>query len=204
MSDELIEKIQKLIELKKGDPGRLEHILNSIKQRKSLFSSDQKYLDNLIETHLSKESKVEVPLSSKEEKIETNQPEENLDKVQELQKMVEDLEEKVEKSDLKDSWKQQNYKSMGVTVLLSLVVGFFLLGIGHFYVGKKKNGIAWLVGGLVVSIPGVFFYFLTGGAFGAGVLVGIIYFILWIVQILSSASYCKQWNRAVSQGVVPW
>ena len=117
MSEELINKIQKLIELKKGDPGRLEHILNSIKQGKSLFSSDQRYLDNLIETHLSKESKVEVLLSSKEKKIETNQPEENLDKVQELQKMVKDLKEKVVKSDLKDSWKQQNYKSKEKSIL---------------------------------------------------------------------------------------
>jgi len=204
LSDELLEKIQSLISAGMGDLGRLNHILKSIKEGKILFPSDQKYLDNLIETYLTRESKVEVPLSPKEKKIETNQPKENPDKVQELQKMVKDLEEKVEKSDLKDSWKQQNYKSMGVTVLLSLVVGIFLLGIGHFYVGKKKNGIAWLVGGLVVSIPGVFFYFFTGGTFGLGLVVGIIYFLLWIAQILSSASYCKQWNRAVSKGVVPW
>jgi len=69
---------------------------------------------------------------------------------------------------------------------------------------QKKNGVAWLLGGIVVSIPGLSFYFLTGGAWGAGVFIGIIYFILWIVQILSSAGYCKQWNRAVAEGVIPW
>ena len=112
MSDELIEKIQSLISAGMGDLGRLDHILKSIKEEKILFSSDQKYLDSLIEKYLTRESKVEVPLSSKEKKIETNQPEENLDKVQELQKRIKNLEEKVAKSDLKDSWKQQNYKSM--------------------------------------------------------------------------------------------
>lgn len=204
MSEELINKIQKLIELKKGDPGRLEHILNSIKQGKSLFSSDQRYLDSLIETHLSKESKSEVIPSLEKEKILTNQPQEKHEEVDELRKKIMDLEEKVEKKDVADVWKQEHYKSMGVTVLLALGVGIVLLGIGHFYVGKKKSGIAWLIGGLAVSLPGISFYFLTGSEFGAGVLVGFIYFILWIVQILSSASYCKQWNRAIAEGVIPW
>ena len=204
MSEELINKIQKLIELNKGDSGRLEHILNSIKHGKSLFSSDQRYLDNLIATHLPNESKSEVKPTLEKEKTLTSQSQEKHDEVDELRKKLSDLEEKVEKKDVADSWKQEHYKSMGVTVLLAAGVGIFLLGIGHFYVGKKKNGVAWLLGGIVVAIPGLSFYFLTGGAWGAGVFIGIIYFILWIVQILSSASYCKQWNRAVAEGVIPW
>ena len=75
--------------------------------------------------------------------------------VDELRKKIHDLENKVETKNVEDSWKQEKYKSMGVTVLLSLLVGIVLLGIGHFYVKKKKSGIVWLVGGLAVAIIGL-------------------------------------------------
>lgn len=202
MSDERIEKIQSLISAGSGDLGRLNHILKSIKEGKILFSSDQKYLDNLIEKHLTRESKVEVPLSSKEKKIETNQPEENLDKVQELQKKVKALEEKVEKKDISDSWKQEHYKSLGITAVVAFLGGFILLGLGHFYVGKKRSGIGWLIGGIILAIVGGGAYLLGGDIAGLGF--GGLYLALNIIQTLHAVDYSKQWNMAVSQGIIPW
>lgn len=48
MSEELLDSISKLIQEKKGDTGRLNHILESLKKGKQIYNSDQKYLQSLI------------------------------------------------------------------------------------------------------------------------------------------------------------
>ncbi len=71
--------------------------------------------------------------------------------------------------------------------------------------GKEQSQRFSVSAGSIIEFQkNLFFYFLTGGAWGAGVFIVIIYVILWIIQILSAASYCKQWNRAVAEGVIPW
>ena len=192
MSEEFIKKIEDLISNGKGDKPRLEHILNSIKKGKTLFSSDQKYLETIIEEHVSKESKSEIQTDSDKKPTE----------VEELQKKVKDLEQKVEKKDISDSWKQDHYKSLGLAAGLAFLIGFVLFGMGHFYAGKKKSGFGWLIGGIILGVVSIFAY-ATGGVI-AGYAFGGLYLILNIVQTINAVNYCKEWNLAVSQKIIPW
>ena len=45
---ETIDEIQYLVETSNGDTGRLTHILESIKNKKRLYQSDQDYLENKL------------------------------------------------------------------------------------------------------------------------------------------------------------
>ena len=57
MEDELIENVMYLIDSKKGDVGRLNYILSSLQDGKSLYNSDKKYLNSLISTYMSSSKK---------------------------------------------------------------------------------------------------------------------------------------------------
>jgi len=61
---ETIDEIQYLVETSNGDTGRLTHILESIKNKKRLYQSDQDYLENKLGTSFSLEEK-EKPLENK-------------------------------------------------------------------------------------------------------------------------------------------
>lgn len=61
MTDELIEHVIFLIDSKKGDLGRLNYILNSLQDGKSLYVSDRKYLEALISTHIGSSKKRSEP-----------------------------------------------------------------------------------------------------------------------------------------------
>ncbi|HMK32347.1 MAG TPA: hypothetical protein VK431_01845 [Nitrosopumilaceae archaeon] len=52
MSDDLINSIKQLILIGKGDPGRLEYILEMLTKDRILPLSDQKYLENIIPLYL--------------------------------------------------------------------------------------------------------------------------------------------------------
>ena len=52
MSDDLINSVKQLIQLGKGDPGRLEYILDMLTTGRVLPISDQKYLQNIIPLHI--------------------------------------------------------------------------------------------------------------------------------------------------------
>jgi len=52
MSDDLINSVKQLIHLGKGDPGRLEYILDMLTTGRILPFSDQKYLQNIIPLYL--------------------------------------------------------------------------------------------------------------------------------------------------------
>ncbi|MDR3783151.1 MAG: hypothetical protein P4K92_07625 [Candidatus Nitrosotalea sp.] len=56
MSDNLLEAIQHLMDSGIGDFQRLEHILDSIKAGKKIYSSDQRYLTALISQNIKNES----------------------------------------------------------------------------------------------------------------------------------------------------
>ena len=52
MSDDLIDSVKRLMQLGKGDPGRLEYILDMLTTGRMLPFSDQKYLQNIIPLYL--------------------------------------------------------------------------------------------------------------------------------------------------------
>jgi len=52
LSTKFEDSIQSLIDNRKGDAGRLEHIIQAIKQGKRLYDSDKKYVESLLDTRL--------------------------------------------------------------------------------------------------------------------------------------------------------
>jgi signal peptidase I len=73
MSENLLESIQRLMDSGIGDFQRLEHIMNSIKAGKKIYSSDQRYLETLISKNISNE-----PISRLFEEVKsTSKPSQN-------------------------------------------------------------------------------------------------------------------------------
>ena len=70
MSSNLIRSVLYLIESKKGDVGRLNYILNTLQDGKSLFTSDKKYLDTLISTYIDSAKRREIGISTGNDPIE--------------------------------------------------------------------------------------------------------------------------------------
>jgi len=65
MNEETVKSIDELLNSNVGDKGRLEHIKNFIQQGKTLYNSDKKYLDSLLDQEpKSIESKSEKTFSS--------------------------------------------------------------------------------------------------------------------------------------------
>jgi len=58
---ETIDEIQYLVETSNGDTGRLTHILESIKNKKKLYQSDQNYLENKLGVSFSLKEKEKPP-----------------------------------------------------------------------------------------------------------------------------------------------
>ncbi|MGI0057593.1 MAG: hypothetical protein ACREAK_09520 [Nitrosarchaeum sp.] len=198
MTDELIKKIQSLLELGKGDQGRLEHILSSIKQGKSLFSSDQTYLDNLIEKYLFDKSDSSVPTTEPvKDKISTYQSEKKQETKESEKTEVEQLREevyKMQKHQIITQELREVKKDINTVTLAAILGGLFgINGIGHFILGKTGAGIAYLVGGIaamgILAIP-------TGG-YGA--------LLAWIIFLISSTisarAACKEWNEYVEENL---
>ena len=59
-----IENVQSLIDSGNGDPGRLYHILECLKNNKTLYHSDQNYLEKKLESSFSLEDKPEPATGS--------------------------------------------------------------------------------------------------------------------------------------------
>ena len=64
-----IEKVENLINTEKGDPGRLYHIQEFLKNGKSLYNSDKIYLENMLNSSFSVEEHMENPLLSKTQEL---------------------------------------------------------------------------------------------------------------------------------------
>jgi len=205
LSEELIKKIQSLLELGKGDPDRLQHILNSVQQGKTLFLSDQKYLDSLIEKQLEK------PSSSEKNSDEV---------VAELRKRITDLEEKVSEQSttknksedqgeieelrrdlnhqktLKELQRQSEFwkKDMSSVTLAAVIGGIFgINGLGHFMIGKNGSGVGYLIGGIVLmALLGI-----PSGGWGA--------LLPWIIFLLASTmsvrNLCRDWNEYIDENL---
>ncbi|MGH9909363.1 MAG: hypothetical protein ACRD32_01855, partial [Nitrososphaerales archaeon] len=145
MSYDLIKSVQHLIELQKGDVGRLEYILDTLKERKYLYLSDQKYLENLLQEAQNEEREKDETIHNNvvinELKNEIRNLREKLDKI-ETEKINPNKETKV--GDQKREKITQ--KNEVVTLALSIVLGLVSLsGVGHMYLGKYAKGIGILV-----------------------------------------------------------
>jgi hypothetical protein len=82
MAEELIDHVVYLIESKKGDPGRLNYILNTLQDGKLLYNSDKKYLDSLISTYMGTKKKFGEQKSVEELKSELARVKERLANVE--------------------------------------------------------------------------------------------------------------------------
>lgn len=205
MEEGLEKVVQRIIESGKGDTDRLNHILNTIRKKKPLFMSDQKYLNSLLSS-IQSNTKIQ----------ETIQNENNLD----LKEEVKQLKEKIEKISKEQSSiyvstaKLRQYKSVGITTVLSIILGLIgIWGMGHFYIGEKRRGIAFLVTGLfliiwmIVLIAG-FTYWTDGNIetpeqfitiLAVELVLGIPFTVLYVIQIISAIRSCKKHNRLLDQ-----
>ena len=68
MSEDLIKKVQKLIDSGKGDSNRLHEIFDVLKHGTPLYMSDYKYVESLIKTLEEQEQKSETEVKSKKNK----------------------------------------------------------------------------------------------------------------------------------------
>lgn len=146
------------------------------------------------------------------------------DELGKAEEKIEKMEEKIEEQEKMTS-SFRHYKSEGITLVLSIVLGLMgLMGIGHIYVGKVKRGIIILIGGLfiwvIVFIPIGFLSVLDesqelseeeimtqllGPMMGALIIGGIAGFALFIWQILNARSLCKDYNLyCEKKGEPPW
>ena len=87
------------------------------------------------------------------------------------------------------------WKSMGITMVLTVVLGIFGLGgIGHLYLGKIIKGIVLLIVGIILAIIG----WLT--IFGL-----IILLIFALCVVYDAYRLCKRYNNDLEQtGRPPW
>ena len=88
------------------------------------------------------------------------------------------------------------WKSMGVTIVLTVVLGIFGLGgIGHIYLGKIIKGIVILIVGIIIAVIAV----VTGGI---GLII-LIPYAIWVVY--DSWKLCKYYNNYLEEtGRAPW
>ena len=80
MVDELIDYVIHLIDAKKGDTGRLSYILSTLQDGKTIYNSDKKYLDSLIETYIGSSKKTGEQKSVEELKAELDRVNKRLEK----------------------------------------------------------------------------------------------------------------------------
>jgi len=122
------------------------------------------------------------------------------EKLKNAEKKIEKLEERSNKEEERD-YKQLLYKSEGTTLVLSIVLGLLgINGVGHIYVGKIGKGVAILIGSIILYSIGIATVF-----FGVGIILLIIYFVVFIWQIIDSRNLCQQYNEHVrTTGNKPW
>ena len=88
------------------------------------------------------------------------------------------------------------WKSMGVTMVLTVVLGFFGLGgIGHLYLGK-------IIKGIVLCIVGIILLIITIFTMGMGIF-ALIPFAIFVIY--DAYRLCKRYNNDLEQtGRPPW
>jgi len=94
-----------------------------------------------------------------------------------------------------------SYKSEGTTLVLAIILGILgINGVGHLYVSKVGKGVGILIGSLILLAVGLVTLF-----FGVGIILLIIYFIIFIWQIIDSRKLCQEYNNyLLNNGRPPW
>ena len=190
----LLDKIQMLIDLKAGDVGRLEHIKQTIILGNQLYNSDKIYLDNILQ----KNSLTDSQIPSDSFTAESKKPEITKSELQPEAKTGENISYKTSNQmPLKDR------KGLRLTTILA----FLIMGVGHIYVGETKRGIILLVIGMVLGTLSSGLaaigelmeeeYLIGSGAYfllGIAAALGLALIVLWIWQIFNARTACRKYN----------
>ena len=94
------------------------------------------------------------------------------------------------------------YKSSGTTNLLSILCSLLILtsGVGHLYLGQIGKGIGLMIGGWILLGVGI-----VTIMFGVGIIILIVWFVLWIYSMIDANKQCQIYNQFVSQNArAPW
>ena len=127
------ELVKRLIADGKGDTARLEHILSTLQRGVSLYTSDQEYVEKLLEEikKSEKPQSVEEPIKT-ETKVETKQsPPRQLTEIEELRKEVHQLQD--QNHTIEKHLKNQGMKKGSMARALGRGIGdvfLFLFGLG--------------------------------------------------------------------------
>jgi len=225
MDEGLLNKIQELIEKGVGDIPRLEDIKERLEAGKKLYQSDQDYINEILSKYglveTADKPKEETSKSSSEDKTVSELKKElgtTTEKIEEMEKKIEIQEKKTDSV--------MHYKSEGITLVLSIVVGLLgIMGVGHIYLGRVRRGVIILIIGMT-AMGGVFIPFVMLGMLGgleeepadptammavmggfavAFIPWGIGMLVLFIWQILNARKLCKQYNEYFEEhGKPPW
>ncbi|MEE9339592.1 MAG: hypothetical protein V3U87_16075 [Methylococcaceae bacterium] len=151
--DTILEKeIQNLIDNKKGDTGRLEFILSSIKEDKEIYNTDQKFLISLLEKH-SYDENILDHLHFFNQK--------NMPKKETVTTFADNIQESETNQDVIYNQKSKTPKNKINATILAVVLGIFGLGgIGHIYIGKIAKGFGILISMITISLVNVISFFL--------------------------------------------
>lgn len=225
-----LDDVNELLNLGKGDQGRLEHIKTTLESNKTLFESDKAYLQQLVDENISKKTESTIHTSKNDtnkefcgkcgteisdksnsfcskcgsprnvhaeaycgkcgQKIHNNTPCPNCQNYSPRQSRLQ---------------RPVEWKSESTTLVLSIILGLLgIQGVGHFYVGKIGKGVAYLIGSLVVLIIGIGLT-ITGIGAVVGIPLLIVYFVMFLFQILDSRKLCRYYNDYLEENnKAPW
>ena len=90
-----------------------------------------------------------------------------------------------------DNYRRTRTKNEGTALVLSLILGLLgIMGVGHIYIRKIGQGIGLLILGFVLVIVGAATLYWSGW----GVILLIVYFILFVWQVINARDLCKKYN----------
>jgi hypothetical protein len=171
------ELVKRLIADGKGDTARLEHILSTVQRGVSLYTSDQEYVEKLLEEIKKSENPqpTEEPIKIETKVESTQQPEKQLTEIEELRKEIHKLQDQnhtIEKH-LKNQWGQKMRKANAVGGVVLMAIGImmvvgggasvldqFCIGQSTGYGGTCRSDMMGFIAGAVVfwigMIPTIF------------------------------------------------
>lgn len=119
MSDELVKSVQDFIDSGKGDRGKLEYILEALKEGKSLYSSDQKYLEELLQ-------------SKEKESPEEPRNEQNTLRINEIE------DRKIENTSQQVKSRNNAKKTIGIGIGISVAIIMIYFGLNLYAINNLQ------------------------------------------------------------------
>ena len=224
MSYDVIRSVRQLIESGIGDVARLAYILDRLENGKYLYLSDQRYLENVINTnqdishkHASTESHAIGNLESELRDINVRLEKILHNKTTNEKEIIDG--EVTPQINSKSKSRIINVNIIGpknenITLILSVIFGLiFLQGIGHIYIGKIAKGIGIFVLSVILYTISLSYYLgITKDTVPSFLqpylliitIVG--YLGLYAFQILDSHKICVSYNAYVNEHKTkpPW